>query len=110
MRPRFDQAAALTFLVVFLSAASGAIATDGQGAKDSQAGKWGEQTLVVIQKSFFMPGSNLYAETTGDGKKPSPSWIWDASIQLGALNAAARIEPAKYLPQVKAYAAALRSY
>jgi DUF1680 family protein len=36
--------------------------------------------------------------------------VWDASIQLGALCAAARVEPREYLPQVKAYAVALRTY
>src|SRR5947209_17784375 len=57
-----------------------------------------------------MPKKSLYAEQIGTGKEPSPSWTWDASMQLGALCSAARLEPATYLPPVKAYAAALRSY
>jgi uncharacterized protein YyaL (SSP411 family) len=80
------------------------------GAERPQFQKWGEESLKQIRDSFYMPDCSLYAEEINNGKKPSPSWIWDASIQLGALNAAARIDPKTYLPQAKAYAAALRSY
>jgi uncharacterized protein YyaL (SSP411 family) len=72
--------------------------------------QWGDQTLAKIHASFFMPQRGLYAEEINNGKQPHPSWIWDGSIQLGALCAAARVEPEKYLPQVKAYAVALRAY
>jgi len=71
---------------------------------------WGAQTLGGIQAAFFLPDRGLYAEQVNDAKTPRPSWLWDASIQLGALTAAARLEPDTYLPAVKAYAAALRSY
>jgi uncharacterized protein YyaL (SSP411 family) len=76
----------------------------------SDAAKWGAQTLEQIRSAFYMPDRKLYAEEINNGKKPAPSWIWDASIQLGALDAAAKVQPKTYLPQVKAYAAALRAY
>ena len=68
----------------------------------------GQRTLATIRASFYMPDRNLYALEINSGKRSHPSWIWDASIQLGALCAAARLEPQTYLSQVKAYASALR--
>jgi hypothetical protein len=76
----------------------------------SEAAKWGAETLEKIHAAFYMPDRKLYAVEINNGKKPSPSWIWDASIQLGALDAAAKVQPKVYLPQVKSYAAALRAY
>src|SRR5206468_7732288 len=43
-------------------------------------------------------------------KRRRPAWAWDASIELGALCAAARMEPQSYLPRVRAFATALRTY
>ncbi|HXE54529.1 MAG TPA: hypothetical protein VN541_16020, partial [Tepidisphaeraceae bacterium] len=54
---------------------------------------WGAQTLGEIHAGFYMPDVKLYAEEIGTGKKIHPSWIWDASIQLGALTAAAKLYP-----------------
>lgn len=71
---------------------------------------WAAESTGAIQAAFYLPGVKLYAEEVGNGKKPHPSWIWDASIQLGALTAAAKLYPQTYLPMVKSYAAALRSY
>src|SRR5437763_8745535 len=76
----------------------------------STAARWGAETLARIQSSFYLPATSLYAEQINDGKPPRPAWIWDASMQLGALCSAARQQPRVYLPQVKAYAAALRAY
>jgi rhamnogalacturonyl hydrolase YesR len=76
----------------------------------SVAAQWGAETLAKIQASFDMPDRALYALEIGGPKRPHPSWIWDASVQLGALCAAARLEPQTYLPRVRAYAAALRTY
>jgi mannose/cellobiose epimerase-like protein (N-acyl-D-glucosamine 2-epimerase family) len=81
------------------------------GADRSVAAQWGDETLAAIEKSFAMPERSLYALEIGAGvKKPRPGWIWDASVQLGALSAAARLDPKTYLPHVRAYAVALRSY
>lgn len=78
--------------------------------EESRVQEWGTESLKQIREAFYMPERGLYAEEINTGKKPSPSWIWDASIQLGAMNAAAKIDPQIYLPQVKAYAVALRTY
>jgi hypothetical protein len=86
------------------------ISVDHAAAAESDAARWGAESLEHIRASFYIPERGLYAEEINNGKKPAPSWIWDASIQLGALNAAARVDPAKFLPQVKQYATALRSY
>ena len=72
--------------------------------------EWAVSTLDQIQSEFYIPKSGLYAEEIGAGVKPHPAWLWDASVQLSALTAAARSQPDKYLPLVKSYAAALRSY
>jgi rhamnogalacturonyl hydrolase YesR len=79
-------------------------------AEQAQFQRWGTESLSAIHQAFYMPDRSLYAEEVNNGKKPSPSWIWDASIQLGALNAAAKLDPQTYLPQVRGYAVALRSY
>src|SRR5690349_21067255 len=104
-------------LAVALSAAAGAAAEPSSSASpgapagaSSTAARWGAETLAKIRSSFYMPDRSLYAEEINDGKPPRPAWVWDASIQLGALCAAARLEPRTYLPQVKAYASALRAY
>jgi hypothetical protein len=73
---------------------------------------YGAQTLTFIHATFYMPDRHLYALAANDPKQksPRPAWIWDASIQLGALCSAARQDPRTYLPQVRAYATALRTY
>jgi uncharacterized protein YyaL (SSP411 family) len=71
---------------------------------------WGAEALGDIQRAFLLPRSGLYALEVNGPKRRSPAWIWDASIQLGALCSAARLKPDEYLPHVKAYAAALRSH
>jgi rhamnogalacturonyl hydrolase YesR len=57
-----------------------------------------------------MAGRNVYALEAGNGKAQRPAWIWDGSIELGALCAAARVEPERYLPRVRAYAVGIRAY
>lgn len=86
----------------------GASAATKTGRDDAR--QMGQRTLASIHTSFYMPDRKLYALEIHSGKPSHPAWIWDASIQLGALCAAARLEPRTYLPQVKAYASALRSY
>lgn len=97
-----------SFLTLWCALAVGA--RPAMAAGDDDARQCGERLLAAIHTSFFMPDRGLCALEINNGKRSHPSWIWDASIQLGALCAAARVEPEKYLPQVKSYAAALRSY
>ena len=59
-------------------------------AADATLEQWGEETLAKIDGGFWMEGRGLYALETGNGKRPRPAWVWDASIQLGALCSAAR--------------------
>ncbi len=92
------------------AAATRATATPAADAAPADLARWGAEALADIHASFYMPDKFLYAEQINDGKQPHPAWLWDASMQLGALCAAARVEPEKYLPQVRAYAVALRSY
>src|SRR5690348_12063841 len=100
----------LSILLVLILTCVTASGDAEHSARPSVAQQWGGQTLAAIRKSFYMPKQSLFAEQINDGKPPHPSWIWDASIQLGALCSAARQDPKSYLPQVKAYATALRSY
>jgi len=65
---------------------------------------WGEEIQSKIDAAFWMAGRNVYALEAGNGKAQRPAWIWDGSIELGALCAAARVEPERYLPRVRAYA------
>ena len=103
---------ACEFLIclLFMISASALGAAEARTGDGPTAAEMGAQILAKIQGSFYMPDRSLYALETNIGKPSHPSWIWDASIQLGALCAAARVEPKTYLPQVKAYAAGLRSY
>jgi rhamnogalacturonyl hydrolase YesR len=80
-------------------------------AVDPVLAGWGAETLAKTDAGFWMPGPSLYAlETANNGKPQRPGWVWDASIQLGALCSAARVSPEAYLPKVKAYATGLRTY
>lgn len=87
------------------------LATLPARAADATLEKWGAETLAKIDDGFWMPERSLYAlETANNGKPPRPGWVWDASIQLGALCSAARLQPQVYLPKVRAYATGLRTY
>jgi uncharacterized protein YyaL (SSP411 family) len=87
-----------------------ALAAVPAGAADDPA-QWGAQMLAQIHEHFYLPAQGLYAEQINNAdNSPHPGWIWDASVQLGALCSAARVDPKAYLPQVKSYAVALRAY
>jgi rhamnogalacturonyl hydrolase YesR len=80
-------------------------------AADPALQQWGKETLAKIDAGFWMADRSLYAlETANNGKPQRPGWVWDASIQLGALCSAARVEPQTFLPRVRAYASGLRTY
>jgi rhamnogalacturonyl hydrolase YesR len=95
--------------ILAITCAGGSITFAADSKSDSTAAKYGEETLSHIHDGFYMPDRHLYREEV-NGKSKNPSWTWDASIQLGALCAAARLDPEKYLPQVREYATALASY
>jgi uncharacterized protein YyaL (SSP411 family) len=100
-------------LGVWISLIAGTCAArvKGDAVDSATLAKWGGETLAKVDSAFYMPERGLYALEAGAGvKRQRPAWVWDASIQLGALCAAARMEPKTYLPRVKAYAAGLRTY
>jgi hypothetical protein len=107
--PRFRARVLLPLLAVIASSLS-ALAAEPPAAPAGTARQWGTATLARIHEGFYLPQQSLYALEVGAGTKPRPGWIWDASIQLGALCSAARLEPQTYLPQVRSYATALRAY
>jgi len=74
------------------------------------AAAWGAESLAQIRRSFYMPKGGYFAEEIGKGQTRHPAWLWDASVQLSALTAAARSDPDMYLPALRAYAKALRTY
>src|SRR3954466_1793373 len=91
-----------------------AMAVVGTGVRAGEvaptARPWGEEIQARIDSAFWMAGRNVYALEAGNGKAQRPAWIWDGSIELGALCAAARVEPERYVPRVRAYAAGIRAY
>src|SRR3954466_7636110 len=66
------------------------LSTPPARAADPTLQKWAAETLSKIDAGFWMPQASLYALETNNNKRPRPAWVWDASIQLGALCSAAR--------------------
>lgn len=98
----------------FLLAASMPVQPAGAAGRRAAARfeEWGAQALARIRQSLLLPSGDLYAEER-DFSKPSslqPAFLWGAGVQLGALAAAARVNPSAYLPQARAYARALDAY
>jgi len=70
---------------------------------------WGAEILGQLHSTFYLPDSRLYGEETKAGRQ-NKAFLWPSSVQLGALIAAARVEPDMYLLPMKRYATALRKY
>ncbi|MEN1682034.1 MAG: glycoside hydrolase family 76 protein [Planctomycetota bacterium] len=55
-------------------------------------GRWGDETLAMIERDFAVPGSRLLAEEVPrDGERPRPAFVWPAGVQLSAYAAAAQL-------------------
>src|SRR5436189_6336237 len=98
------------FWMSLIAARCGAQEKGGAGGRNRLA-TWGAETLAKIDSAFLLPERGLYALEAGAAgvKRRRPAWVWDASIELGALCAAARMEPQRYLSRVRAYATAVRA-
>lgn len=68
-------------------------------------GGWGLATLRQIRAELYLPERRLYADRPGQG----PSFLWGAGVQLSALVAAARCDPA-LRPWLDEYSDALEAY
>lgn len=86
---------------------------------------WGEESLTLIDREFWLEDRGLYAEKiplasrdrdeSSDGRrgpqtKLEPAFMWSAGVQLSALNAAAKLNPDKFTSRLTEYADALQLY
>ena len=74
--------------------------------------QWGEETLASMEKDFWMPSRNLYVERGRLNQPPAPpvTMMWGAGVALSALDAAARVDPARYRGRMCAFIDALNAY
>lgn len=82
----------------------------GEDAKTYQ--KWGDETLAMIQKDYWLPRGKIYSEHATDesGKRGHPAFMWGVGVQLTAMAAASKLEPEKYLKETTDYAEAIQAY
>lgn len=100
-----------------IACVSAALAPAFAGAEDREPAfaSWGAETLELIGERFRSPVSELYSEYAllpgGRAWRGShPSFMWGVGVQLSALNAAAALEPEKYLSHATQYADAIEVY
>lgn len=75
--------------------------------------QWGLEDIRHIDAAFWIPTRGLYADEITPGQPPSankPAFLWGCGVQLSALNAAARLDRAAYVPEVHRYITALDDY
>ena len=73
----------------------------------------GRDTIDLIRKTMPLPGTDLYAQEIKPAEKDfklAPDDCWAAGVQLSALTAAARVDPDRYLTDVKKFAAGLDTF
>lgn len=73
---------------------------------------WGDETLTRIDRDFWMPNRNIYANEARPNTPVSsgPAVMWDCGVQLSALAAAAKLDPAHYRSRLRAYIDGMNSY
>ena len=72
---------------------------------------WGAEALGQIRPGFYLPEQHLYGEEIGPNRgRPKPAFVWPSSIMLSALAAAAKVDEQTYLPMLREYIDALRTY
>ncbi|MEZ0327711.1 MAG: glycoside hydrolase family 76 protein [Fimbriimonas sp.] len=81
-----------------------------QAATAERLGGWGDETMEMIRRDFYLPDKMLYAEDFTPGT-PSrqPAFNWGVGVMLSALNAAARYDD-KYKPSLDEFATASHIY
>lgn len=74
--------------------------------------EWGAETLKMIKKDYWQPKRELYAEHSLSEKRKgsAPAFMWGVGVQLSAMAAASKLEPATYLEETKAYADKIQVY
>ena len=72
---------------------------------------WGAETLAAIHRDLWMAERGLYAERRiRDGEQLEPAFTWGVGVQLSALTAATRVDPATYQGELTAYIDAVEPY
>ncbi len=82
-------------------------------ATPAQCRQWGDETMASLEKDFWLPTRNLYAEKARLNQRPEPSSVtlmWGAGVALSALDAAARVDPDHYRYRLRAFIDALNAY
>jgi len=99
----------LTCLLLALSAVCPAAADPGPRPPFA---RWGQEALDVLDRDLWLPRRNLYAENAEleSRERRAPAFMWGVGVQLTALAAAARVEPARHLAPLRRYAAAIDAY
>lgn len=74
--------------------------------------RWGVETLASMEKDFWLPERHLYAEKAHLHQPASLpiTLMWGAGVALSAVNAAARIDPARYGGRLREFIDALDAY
>jgi predicted alpha-1,6-mannanase (GH76 family) len=86
-------------------------AAEAPDAFARQATASGASILKLIQDQFYLPKNKVYVqEIHSDVARKYAADAWASGIQLSAFTAAARVDPDKYLPDVKRYTAELDAY
>jgi hypothetical protein len=71
---------------------------------------WGEETIQMIRRDYWIPDRQLYSETFKKGQAPTqPAFDWGVGVLIPALNAAADSDPAYRAPLV-GYIKSTRAY
>jgi rhamnogalacturonyl hydrolase YesR len=81
--------------------------------KPGQIGQWGLETVQHIDQDYWIPSRGLYADSMKPGEPPnpkSPAFMWGNGVEFSALNAAARLDPKTYIPEVRRMIDAIDKY
>jgi uncharacterized protein YyaL (SSP411 family) len=107
---RLSIARVFVFLAAVAVSAFSAIAAHAQTTADFKS--WGEETMDHIRTDYFIPDRKLYAdEWKRDGtNNHNPAFMWGCGVMLPALVAGSRVDPKKYIEQMRSYIQALEIY
>lgn len=78
--------------------------------------KWGEETLTVIERDYYIKKKKLYATASADDPKErrnddrTVAMMWACGVQLSALTEAAILDPGKYTRTMISYVEAMDIY
>ena len=74
--------------------------------------QWGAETLASMERDFWMPSRNLYAEKARLNQLPAlpVTMMWGAGVAMSALDAAAKVDPDHYRVRLGMFIDALNAY